>query len=81
MLISPPQKLLYAGVKVKQTQAGEGGGLGVVWIAAAVVGLIAVYVSYQRQQALAASQQQVIAQAPPENPRNILYDWERKFQN
>lgn len=81
MLISPPQKLLHAGIKVKKAQAGEGGGLGVLWVAAAVIGLVAVYVSYRHQQALVtATQQQALAQAVPVNPRSVLYDWERTFR-
>jgi len=80
MLISPPQKLLHAGIKVKKAQAGEGGGLWVVWIGAAVVGLALVYNAYKHQQALIAASQQALAQAVPVNPHSVLYDWERIFR-
>ena len=80
MLISPPERLLQAGMKVKHTQAAaEGGGLWVLWIGAAVVGLAAVYTRYRRQQALAAAtQRQAVAQAAPAK-RNVLQDWQRAF--
>lgn len=81
MLVSPPQKLLQAGIKVKRAQAEAGGGLWVVYLGAAVVGLVLVYNAYKQQQALtSATQQQALAQAVPVNPRSVLYDWERTFR-
>ena len=80
MLVSPPEKLLQAGMLVKHGQARGGGGLWVVWIGAAVVGLVLVYNAYKRQQALiAASQQQAIAQGIPATPQSVLHDWQGIF--
>lgn len=80
MLVSPPQKLLQAGIKVKRAQAEAGGGLWVVYLGAAVVGLVLVYNAYKHQQALIAASQQQALEAVPVNPRGVLYDWERIFK-